>query len=159
MATLMATAAAAVKAASLGTILSAAGGIVSTVGALAQGSAAKASSEYEAKQLEAQGLAENAAAQREAQEERRQKEIMMSRARAVGAASGGGLDFELAGDIEEEGEYRALTALWEGEEAAKGRKAQAEAARFDGKQAKKASLFKAGKTLLGTGTSIYEKYA
>lgn len=159
MATLAAAALTAIKGASFSTILSAAGSAVGAVGAIQSGNAQNAAAQYQAKQLEASGKAEQAAAQREAEEQRRQSRLMQSRARAVGAASGGGIDLELAGDIEAEGEYRALTALWEGNEAAKGRRAQAAASRFEGKSAKKAGYLKAGRTILGGGSSLYEKYA
>lgn len=159
MATLMAGAVAAVKAASFSTILQAVGTGVSAVGSLKAGADAKAASEFNAAQLDASAKAESAASQRKAEEERRQKRLVQSRARAVGAASGGGIDLELAGDLEEEGEYRALTALWEGEEAAKGRRNQAAATRFEGRQSKKAGFLKAGRTILGGGGSLYEKYS
>lgn len=159
MATLIATAASAVKTAGLSTILSAAGTAVSGLGAIQSGRAQGAASEYQAAQLDAAAKTERASAQRKAEEDRRQTQVMQSRARAVGAASGGGIDFELAGDIEAEGEYRALTSLWEGEEAAKGREAQAAASRFEGRQAKRSGLLKAGRTILDAGTSFYEKYA
>ena len=159
MATLMTAVVGAVKGMSLSTILSAGGTAVSAIGAIQQGKSQQASANYQAAQLEAAGKAEQAASQREAEEERRQKRLMQSRARAVGAASGGGIDLELAGDIEEEGEYRALTALWEGTEAAKGRRAQAAASRFEGRQARKAGFLRAGRTILGGGASLYEKYS
>lgn len=134
------------------------GTLLSSAGAVQAGNAQKSASEFQAKQLKAAGLAEDAAAQRKAEESTRQAEIMQSRARAVGAASGGGVDVALAGDIEAEGEYRSLLSLWEGAEAAKGRNAQASAAQFEGSQAKKAGVLKAGSTLLKGGTSFYEKY-
>ena len=134
------------------------GTILSAAGAIKQGNAAKASANYNALQLEAAGKTERASAQRAAVEESRQKDLVMSRARAVAGASGGGQDFELLGDIEEDGALRSLTAMWEGDEAAKGRKAQAASARFEGKQAKSASLWKAGSTLLSGGASFAEQY-
>jgi len=175
MATLALTALTAIKGAGLSTILSAAGTAVGAVGAIQGGKAQQASANYQAAQLEAAGKTERAIAQREAEEDRRQARLMQSRARAVGAASGGGIDLELAGDIAEEGEYRALTSIWEGEEAAKGRNAQAAAARFEGKQAKKAGYLRGAskafsgaaslsdnlapsKTILSNGQSLMEKY-
>lgn len=141
-----------------GGILSAGGTILSTAGAIQQGKAANAAAQYNAKQLEASGKAENAAAQRKAVEQTRQKELVLSRARTVAAASGGGQDIALMGQIEEEGTMRSLTALWEGEEAAKGRNAQAAGARFEGSQAKRAGAIK-GLSILGEGVgSLYDKY-
>jgi hypothetical protein len=158
-ATLFASALASVKTMSLGTILQVAGAGVSAVGAVKSGNAAQASAEYQALQLEAAGKTENAVAQREAEEQRRQKEFMLSRARAVGAASGGGQDIGLMGAIEEEGELRALTALWEGEEAAKGRNMQASAARDEGQQMKSAGMVKGFSTILSSvGQSFAEKF-
>ncbi len=175
MATLALTAISAIKGAGLSTILSAGGAAISGIGAIQSGNAQNAAAQYQAAQLEAAGKAETAASQRKAEEDRRQTRMMQSRARAVGAASGGGIDLELAGDIEADGEYRALTALWEGAEAAKGRNAQAAASRFEGKAAKKAGYLKGaskafsgaaslydslapGKTILSNGRSLLEKY-
>ena len=110
---------------------------------------------------------ENASAQRKAAEETRQKELVLSRARTVAAASGGGQDIALMGSIEEEGTMRSLTALWEGSEAAAGRNAQAAATRFEGSQAKRAGAVKGIASLAqGASTiadnwpqkSMYEKY-
>lgn len=157
-ATLFASAIAGIKTASLSTILSAGGAAVSAVGAVQGGKAQQSALNFQAKQLEAAGLAESAAAQHRAEEDRRQTRLVQSRARAVGAASGGGIDIDLAGDIEADGEYRALTTLWEGDEAAKGRNTQAAASRFEGRAAKTSGLLRAGSTIAGGATSLYEKY-
>lgn len=158
MAQLIPTVVGIVKSASLAQVLSIGGTVLSTAGAIQQGKSADAVAQYEARQLEAQGKAENASAQREAQAARREKELVQSRARAVAAASGGGQDLNLLGEIEEEGELRAMTALWQGEERAKGRSAQAAGRRAEGKAAKRGSIFKAGKTLMSGGASFLEKY-
>lgn len=139
-------------------VLAMGGTILSTAGVIKQGNAAKATANYNAAQLDAAAKTEQASAQRAANEETRQKELVLSRARSVAAASGGGQDTALLGDIEEDGTLRSLTAMWEGEEAAKGRKAQAAVSRFEGKQAKLASLWKAGSTLLSGGASFAEQY-
>lgn len=158
MATLFTGVMAAVKGASLSQVLALGGSAVSAAGSIQAGKAQAATAEFQAKQLEAQGRAERAAASLEASEEDRQKRLVMSRARAVAATSGGGQDINLLGEIEEEGTLRALNATWEGEEAAKGRKAQAAASRFEGGQYKRAGFLNATKTLLGGGASFYEKY-
>ena len=139
-------------------VLAAGGTILSTAGAIQQGNAANAAAKYNAAQLEAAGKAENAAAQRKAAEESRQKELVLSRARTVAAASGGGQDVALMGQIEEEGTLRSLTALWEGDEAAKGRNAKAAATRFEGSQAKRAGAIKGLSILAEGGASLYDKY-
>ncbi len=134
------------------------GGIVKTVGAIRQGKAAKAAADFQAEQLEAAGLAEQATASVRAGQEKDNAKLVSSRARAVGAAGGGGLDLELMGDIEAEGQYRSLTALWEGEEARKGRDLQAKAARVEGKNAQTAGYINAAASLIETGESLYDKY-
>ncbi|SFE20950.1 hypothetical protein SAMN04488523_105321 [Sulfitobacter brevis] len=159
MATLALTALTAIKGAGLSTILSAAGAGIGAVGAIQSGNAQNAAAQYQAAQLEASGKAERASSQREAEEQQRQTRLMHSRARAVGAASGGGIDLELAGDIEAEGEYSALTALWEGAEAAKGRNAQAAASRLEGKAAKKAGYLKGASKVFSGAASLYESLA
>jgi len=152
-------AATALKAVGIGNALAVGGTVLSAAGAAQQGRAAQAAANYQAAQLDAAAKTERASAQREAMDERRQKELMISRARAVGAASGGGQDMQLLGDIEEDGELRALTAMWQGEEAAKGREQQADSSRFDGAQARKAGRIKAATTLLSGGSSLFERYA
>ena len=134
------------------------GGIVSTIGAIRAGNAERAASNFQAKQLEAQGLAEQAASSVRAGQEVDEAALVSSRARAVGAAGGGGLDFELMSDIEAEGQYRSLTALWEGEEARKGRTLQAKASRVEGKNAQTAGYFRGAASLIDTGQSLYDKY-
>lgn len=159
MAGLLTAGLAAAKSIGAATILSATGAGIAAAGASAAGKSRQAAMEYQADQLEAAGKADEASASQEAMEQARQTRLMQSRARAVGAASGGGIDLDLAGDIEEDGEYRKLTALWEGKEAAAGRRAQANASRFEGKQYRQAGKLKAANTILGGGTSLYEKYA
>jgi len=74
-----------------------------------------------------------AATTREAAEERRKKERMHSRAIAVSAASGAGVDdpsvVAALGDLNAEGEYRVLSTLWSGQDAAAGLQFRSEAAR------------------------------
>lgn len=142
----------------LGQTLAAGGTILSAMGSARAGRDQQRASEFQARQLEEQGKAERAAASVEAANEARQKRLVLSRAQAVGAASGGGLDLDLMGDIEEEGTYRTLTALWSGEERAKGRRAQAAASRFEGAQYRRAGLLEGVKTLAGGGASFMERY-
>jgi len=160
MAALFAGALAAVKTAGVGGSLMAAGTVLSGAGAIQQSQAAKASSEFTAKQLEASGTAERAAASLQAGEEAKKKELVISRARAVGAASGGGQDYALLGALEEEGTYRTLFANWQGEEAAKGRQAQADATRADGKSESTAALYGGlANTLVSGGNTWQAMYA
>lgn len=78
----------------------------------------------QALQMEQQAGQERAVAQRAMLEERRRGRLVGSRAQAISAASGGGaLDpsiVNILGDIDAETELRALTALYQGEERARG---------------------------------------
>lgn len=167
MAQLIMPAVAAIKAGGMSAALMAGGTILSTAGTIAAGSAANSAAKFEAKQLTQRATAERGTASHKAQEEHRQKRLVQSRARAVGAASGGGLDYGLDAAIEEEGTYRAMVALWEGEEAARGFEAQADARRFEGQQKQTASYLQAGSRFASGysslmddfGPSLNEKYA
>lgn len=142
----------------LGGVAAIGGTVMSAAGAISEGKSQQRASNFQAAQLDQQANMERASAVKSAQESRRQSEIAMSRARAVGAASGGGIDVPLMGQIEEDAELRAGVAMWEGEEAAKGRKMQASAARYDGNQYARAGAMRAGATLLSGGSSFLEMY-
>ncbi len=95
----------------LGTGLSAAGTIYA-------GSQAKAAANDQAKAMEQKGEQEVAIAQRKARESRREKQLVLSRQRAVAAASGGGVNDPTTESImaktEEKGEYNALLDMYNG---------------------------------------------
>jgi hypothetical protein len=139
-----------------------AGTALSAVGMVQQGQAQKKASEYQARQMEANAKTENALAQRRAMQERRKANILQSNLQARAAAGGGGaLDpsiVDLGGDIAAEGEMRALSALWEGEERGKGLMAGAGAARYEGAQAARAGYMGAGATVLSGAGSLFSKY-
>lgn len=115
----------------------------------------------EAAQLEANAGTERAMSQRSAMEERRQARIIASRGVAVAAASGGGVDdptvLNILANIEGEGEYRALTQLYNGEEEARGLEGQAKARRKEAKNVKTASYFKAMSTILSSGSGMADR--
>ncbi len=142
----------------LGKVAMVGGTLLSSAGAIQAGKQEQAAANYQAAQLEASGKAEMASSQRKALEERRRSDMAISRAKAVGAASGGGQDLNLIGAIEEEGTYNTLVAEWEGKERMSGRNAQAAASRVEGKNARKASVLKAGSTLLDGAYSFMDKY-
>lgn len=135
------------------------GGLSKTIGAVAAGNEAARSANFEAAQLEREARAAQARASHIAAEEGRQRRLALSRARAVGAASGAGRAARIEGDIEAEGQYRALTAIFEGEEAAAGRMTQAAARRYDGSVARRAGFMKAGASVLNTGSGIAKSEA
>lgn len=116
----------------------------------------------QADQLDANAGLERASSQRAAIDERRQARLVASRGLALAAASGGGADDPsvvnaLAG-IEGEGEYRALTALYNGDQSAAGMEADAAAKRRGAKSVKTAGLIKAAGSILSTGASVYDRY-
>ena len=161
----------------LGTLVSAFGSIFS---GNAQSKAAKAAAKntknaakFEAAQYNQAAGQERASSQRAAIEARRQGRLKQSRAVAVAAASGAGASdptvMNIIADLAGEGEYNALTALYNGEESARGLEMKAKAAMFQGKSDASAykSMSKAYKTngyLEGVGTmlsgsaSFFEKY-
>lgn len=133
--------------------------VLSVVGQLQGGKQAQADADYQAAQLEQNAGQQRAAAQREAAEQRRQARLATSRAQAV--AGGGGGDPSVVrtiADISGEGEYRALTSIYEGEERARGMEDSAKAKRAMGKQSGIASMFGVASTIFDKGPSLYEKY-
>lgn len=134
------------------------GTILSTAGAVKAGSDANSVAKWQAAQMEEQAKAEQAAASQEAENRRKDADLILSRARAVGAASGGGIDYNLMGDLEEEGAYRVGLAIAEGDERAKGRRLDAAATRAEGRMQKSAAFLKGGRTILGGTASLMEKY-
>ena len=116
----------------------------------------------QANQLDVQAGLDRASSQRQAMEERRQSRLASSRALAVAAASGGGADdptvVNAIAGIDGEGEYRALTRLYEGDQEALSKEAQADANRRGAKATKKAALFKAAGSILSAGSGLADKY-
>lgn len=106
--------------------------IVASAAGAGQAVAAYKKSQYHTRSASEALEAKNrrmAAATREAQEERRRSELIQSRARAVGAASGAGGPglVKIYSDLAAEGEYRVLSRVWQGQNDAEGLIAQAEA--------------------------------
>jgi hypothetical protein len=182
----------------LGDVALAAGTLAGAAGAISSGNAQKAAGEqqsrvmeYQARVREREALAleqnagqERASAQRAAIEENRKADLVSSRAKAVGAASGAGsLDptmVDILGGIETEGAYRAATALAQGEDRALGQEYSAvlsragaasdryagEYAKASGVAAQQRSYLQAGGTLaMGFSkfgsklSSLYDKYS
>ena len=132
--------------------------VMQASGALQQGREAKAQSYSQALQLEASAGQDRASAQRSAAEQRRQARLVQSALQA--RAGGSGLDagvVSLDTGIEGEGEYRALTALFQGEEQARGKEFAASNARLTGRAQKSASKTQAISSIL-SGATMYSKY-
>lgn len=96
-----------------------------------------------------------AAATRDIAEESRKKEMMYGRAIAVSASSGGGVDtatvVNLLGDLNAEGEYRMMSAMYMGQEEAAGLTYRADAARREGDAAFTAGLINGVTSAISTG--------
>ncbi len=148
---------------------------ITVLSQLKEGADQKAEAKSQALQLEQQGRQEQAYAQRRAGVERHQANLAGSRALAVAASSGGGAsdpDVEnILGNIAGEGEMRAMSQIYEGDEKARGAGDQAGAARRTGQRAATASYWKAGATIAssafsygmagaggGAGSTMAEKY-
>lgn len=115
----------------------------------------------EAAQLEQQAGQDRASSQRAAIEQKRQARLLQSAALARGAATGGGDDptlVNILADIAGEGELRALTALYEGEEEARSKQLQAQARLREAKNVKRASRISAAGQILGAGATLYSRY-
>lgn len=142
-----------------GLLLMAASAAVSIIGQQQAAKAEQANANYQAKQLDMKAGQDRAIAQREGLEARRQARLANSRVQAL--AGGGGLDegvLELTGDIAGEGEYNALTNLYEGEQSALGREGQASGLRVQGAAARTAANYKSASTVLSTASSMYGSY-
>jgi hypothetical protein len=110
-------------------------------------------------QLEAAARS-RAVGQRQALDERRQTAILESALQA--RAGGGGMDptvVKLSTDIAGEGEYRALSALYEGESGALGLESQAHAGLRSADARGRAMDLQSAGTLISSGSTFYSKYS
>jgi len=98
-----------------------------------------------------------AATTRDMDEEQRNKELMHSRALALAAASGGGVDdpgmVKILGDLNAEGEYRVMAHLWSGQDRAAGLQFRAAEAKKEGDAAIPVGIINA----LSAGASAYSR--
>lgn len=142
----------------IGLTLLAGGTALSALGQMQQGNQAARMAEYQAKLQERQALAHRAEASQEAAEDIREGELLASRAQAVGAASGGGVDDALLANLRSEANLNARMAIWDGEEKSKGALRDAGVSRFEGASRKKASRMAALGTIASSASSMYMKY-
>lgn len=172
-------------------VLTAASTIIGVVDSIRQGQAYSAAAkvqeqagqyrkqlaERQAQAMELQAGQERAVSQRAAIAAREKGRRVSSEAQAIAAASGAGaLDptvIGILGDLDTETEIRTLTALYEGEETAKGLEygalleraggeGQLYAARAGAAASRAAagrSYLRAGGTILSGGAGLYDKYA
>jgi len=142
--------------------IAAAATVVSTAGAIKQGQDQAFQAQQQAAALRNQANADEAAAQRMAQNSRRQAQYAISRGQALAASSGAGATdptvVNVLGQIAGEGEYHALTSLYEGSTA--GGNAMSEATAYDNaaQSYKRAGVIKGAATIFGGGTTLATKY-
>lgn len=136
--------------------------VLSAGGQVQSGLQTNRAAQYEAGALRTAGGQALASSQRVAYGERRQKDLALSRAQAVAAASGGGATdkgvLDIMAGIEAQGEYNAMSALYEGQAAKQAYETQADLTSYAGKQARMAGFLKGTTTALAGGSSLYEKY-
>ena len=146
----------------IGTAAGLAGTVISAVGAIEQGNAAKRAANYEAAQMEQRANEALAIGQKKAFQAQEQKDRALSALNARSAASGGdtsdpGIE-TLGAGIENRGETQALMEFYKGESASDNYKDAANAARYRGSQAKAGSYFKAAGTVFDGFSSLASKY-
>lgn len=136
--------------------------ILQTGGAIGAGNSQASNYNAMAAQLDSQAAAERASATRDASDEARNAQYLVSRGQAVAAASGAGATdptvVNLLANISGEGEYRALTALYNGDQTARGYEAQAAAYRAAAKNSKSAGLIKGLGTILSAGSTMFDRF-
>ena len=130
----------------------------------------KIAKEFEAQQLDQQAGQSIAISQRAASRERRNAQVIASRALALAAASGGGASDSsvniLLADIDNEGAYRASMALYQGEENARRLRMSASSKRYEGEAGIEGAESRADAINLQTAasgldalSSLYGKYS
>ncbi len=138
-----------------GSILGLLGTGLSAAGTIYAGNQAQASANAQAKSMEKKGEQEYAIAQRKARESRREKELVLSRQRAIAAASGGGASDptveSIMGKTEEKGEYNALLDMYNGAQMRADLYREAGITRAEGQSQKTASY-------IGAASSIYDGF-
>jgi hypothetical protein len=143
-------------------VVAIAGSLFQAKGQQDAGAAAQQSAEFIALEDEQAATNSRGASQRAAEEERRQGLLAQSRATALAAASGGGADdptvVKIISNIAGESEYRALTALYQGEDRARAYENDASLRRAGGGEAMRAGQIAASGTLIQGGSSLLSRY-
>ena len=129
--------------------LSTAASVGSTIG---QASAQQQIQDIKAGQLRKQGIADKADAVQTAKHERKRADLLQSRVKALAASSGSAIsspDIQNAlSDIDEQGEYNALAALYSGYSASSSKMFAADVAVSEGKAAKAGGYAKSAGTIM-----------
>jgi len=136
--------------------------VLSAIGGMASASAARKAGNIEAAGLRREASATRASSQRAAQEELRQARYARSRARAVAAASGAGVQdptvTRIMADIDAEGAYNALSRLYSGDTEARGMEDLARARKKEGRARSFGSLVSTASTVLSGIDTWKSKY-
>lgn len=147
----------------ISTVATIAGTAMTAAGTIAAGKAAKVAGDYEAKQLDIKAKEEQAAAQREGEQYQRQKKLALSKVQSLAAGSGfSATDASTLadiGDIEAYGTVQQQMAEYGGTSRRAGLQAQAEAARMEGRNKKRASYYDAASTILGGVSTLADRYS
>lgn len=142
--------------------IAAASTAISVAGAVRQGQEAKLQGQIQARELREDANARQAEAQRVAIQRRRQGVFAASRARAVAAASGGGVSDTsadlLIGRIETQSDLNVLNALYEGDTTARGLRDGARRAEREGRAAARAGKYKGFANAISGASSFADKY-
>ena len=142
--------------------LAAASTVYSVASTLRAGEEAKQAGDIRARELREDATAKQAESQRVAVLARRKGTFAASRARAVAAASGGGIADTTAdiliGRVEAQTDLNVLNALYEGDTTARGLRQGAATAQREGRAAKTASRYKAIASALSGASSFADKY-
>lgn len=149
--------------ATLATVAQIGGTILSGIGALQ----ALSGGNQQAKGINAAAIQaagqERAKSQYAAAEQRRQAALVASRARAVAGASGGGVTdptmVDITAELAGEGERRALTAMYEGEDRARGIISQGRSDAYSAKMAGQEGFMRGMGNVLSGATSLFTKYS
>jgi hypothetical protein len=147
----------------IGPALTVAGSLVSSNAYRQAGNAAQQSGQYQAAQLEQNAGQQTAAGQHARQDELYRSRLAQSAALARAASSGAGASdptvVDIIGHIAQEGAYRGLIDVYQGEDKARMLKQQAAGARYSGDSTKAAYDTAASGSLFRGATSLFEKYA
>ena len=138
-----------------------AGGAYTSMNERKEGLEQRTELRVQAAQREQQAGQVKAYSTREGNEERRKARLAQSALIAKAAAGGTGTDGNvetLRQDIGAEGEYRALLAMYQGEERATALLTQADADRRSGDRYARAGKRKAATTVIDTASDVYDKY-
>ena len=136
--------------------ITAAASVGSTIG---KANAEQQVADIQAAQLKKQSIATEAEAVQTAKFERKKADMLSSRVRALASASGSALSSgdiqNTLSDIDEQGEYNALAALYSGATKAGSQRYQASVATSRGKQAKTSGTTAAAGTILEFSSNKY----